>query len=51
MSGLPEAMLRELGMYQLVESDGLRLPLFLMPASAGIPMPTEDYLDKRLVLL
>jgi DNA polymerase V len=51
MSGLPEAMLRELGMYQLVESDGLRLPLFLMPASAGTPMPTEDYLDKRLDLL
>jgi hypothetical protein len=51
MSGLPEAMLRELGMLQILESDGLRLPLFLMPASAGTPMPTEDYLDKRLDLI
>jgi DNA polymerase V len=45
---VPEKMVDEI--YNYIESDGNKFPLYLTSVSAGIPSPSDDYIDQMISL-
>jgi DNA polymerase V len=45
---VPEKLVDDI--YNYIESDGNKFPLYLTSVSAGVPAPSDDYVDKMLSL-